>query len=89
MVNGAASFPGQMSSLSLGGCSVTADDCYLAGILVRVEVQFQLGGICFRLVGVTSRTSGRHGFAVRFLDIPANRQEQLAEVLQELKTAQN
>jgi len=82
-VSGAVQLQGTLSDLSMGGCLVVANQRYTAGILVRVEVQFQLQGIVFRIVGVVVGTRGAKSFAVRFLDLPARRRDQLAEVLAE------
>ena len=85
-VSGAAQLTGRLSELSLGGCLVAADQRYTAGILVRAEVQFPLRGITFRIVGVTVNSRGAKNFAVRFLDMPAHRRDQLAEVLADVAT---
>jgi c-di-GMP-binding flagellar brake protein YcgR len=81
---GAGPVPGRLVDLSLGGCRVEAAHRFAPGILMRVEVQFQLRGISFRVVGVTvgSRQSGT--FAVRFMDMSARRRQELAEVLAEV-----
>ena len=82
-VSGAMQLPGILSDLSLAGCLVVSEQQYTAGILVRVEVQFQLEGIAFRIVGVVAGTRGAKSFAVRFLDLPIRRRDQLVEVLAE------
>jgi hypothetical protein len=70
--------------LGLDGCSVAIKRPYRAGILVRVEVQFQLHGITFRLVGVAAGSRGTTSFAVRFIDMPARRRADLAELITEM-----
>lgn len=86
-VSGSAQIHGRLRDLSLGGCLIVADQRYTAGILVRVEVQFQLQGIVFRIVGVTVGSRDAKIFAVRFLDMPERRRRELAEVLEEVATA--
>jgi c-di-GMP-binding flagellar brake protein YcgR len=86
-VSGSSHFHGRLSDLSLGGCLVVAEQRYTAGILVRVEVQFQLRGISFRIVGVTAGSRGAKTFAVRFLDLPMRRRQELADVLDEVAAA--
>ncbi|HEX4319527.1 MAG TPA: PilZ domain-containing protein [Acidobacteriaceae bacterium] len=86
-VSGSAQIHGRLSDLSLGGCLVVADQRYTAGILVRIEVQFQLHGISFRIVGVTVGSREAKIFAVRFLDMPERRRRELAEVLEEVAAA--
>ena len=86
-VSGSAQVQGRLTDLSLGGCRVAAEQRYAAGILLRAEVQFQLRGIAFRIVGVTVGSRDAKIFAVRFLDMPARRKEELAEVLEEVAAA--
>jgi hypothetical protein len=86
-VSGSVQIYGRLSDLSLGGCRVAAEHRYTAGILVRVEVQFQLRGIAFRVVGVTVGSRDAKSFAVRFLDMPMRRRHELAEVLEEVAAA--
>lgn len=83
-VGGIGQMAGQLSDLSMGGCLVRLEQRYLAGMLVRVEVQFQMRGIAFRILGVTVGTRGARSFAIRFLDVPERRREELAEVLKEI-----
>lgn len=83
-VGGVGQMAGRLSDLSMGGCLVRLQQRYLAGMLVRVEVQFQLRGIGFRILGVTAGTRGAQSFAVRFLDVPERRRDELAEVLEEI-----
>jgi c-di-GMP-binding flagellar brake protein YcgR len=83
-VSGSTKIKGRLTDLSLGGCRVVADQRYMAGILVRIEVQFQIRGIAFRIVGVTVGSRGARVLAVRFLDIPERRRKELAEILEEV-----
>jgi hypothetical protein len=52
--------------------------------MVRAEVQFQLQGISFRVLGVTVGRRGAKSFAVRFLELSGRRGNELAEVLAEV-----
>lgn len=83
-VSGSARIKGRLTDVSLGGCRMVAEQRYTAGILVRAEVQFQLRGIAFRIVGVTVGSRDPRIFAVRFLDMPERRRRELAEVLEEV-----
>jgi c-di-GMP-binding flagellar brake protein YcgR len=83
-VSGSTKIKGRLTDLSLGGCRVVADQRYMAGILVRIEVQFQIRGIAFRIVGVTVGSRDARVLAVRFLDIPERRRKELAEILEEV-----
>jgi len=84
LLAGAGKITGRMVDLSRGGCRLATPERMLVGILARVEVQFQLRGLAFRIVGVTAGTRTGKSFAVRFLDLPRRREEELAEVLAEV-----
>ena len=84
LLGGVGKIAGRMVDLSRGGCRLATPERMLVGILARVEVQFQLRGLAFRIVGVTAGTRTGKSFAVRFLDLPRRREEELAEVLAEV-----
>lgn len=84
LLAGAGKITGRIVDLSRGGCRLATPERMLVGILARVEVQFQLRGLAFRIVGVTAGTRTGKSFAVRFLDLPRRREEELAEVLAEV-----
>jgi hypothetical protein len=83
-VSGSVKMPGRLIELSLSGCRVITDQRFLAGIMVRVEVQFQLQGILFRIVGVTVSGREARSIAIRFLDLTQRRREELADVIAEV-----
>ena len=83
-LNGATRISGKMVDLSLGGCRISTEHRYTAGTLVRVELQFQLQGVAFRIAGVTVGSRGAKSFSIRFLDMPMRRRDELAEVLAEV-----
>ena len=87
LLGGVGKIAGRMVDLSRGGCRLATPERMLVGILARVEVQFQLRGLAFRIVGVTAGTRTGKSFAVRFLDLPRRREEELAEVLAEVAAA--
>jgi c-di-GMP-binding flagellar brake protein YcgR len=75
---------GKLVDLSLGGCRIGVEPGIAAGILGRFEMQFQLDGISFRIVGVPVGTRGDKSVGVRFLDLPMRRRVELAEAIAEL-----
>ena len=83
-LNGSGTIKGRLVDLSRGGCRLEMPERVLLGILSRVEVQFQLRGIAFRVVGITAGTRTSKSFAIRFLDLPRRREQELAEVLAEV-----
>ena len=84
-LSGASSVLGKIVDLSLGGCRAETSQALLAGIMMRVEVQFELRGIAFRVVGVTVGSRSQKRFAIRFLEISERRQRDLVEVLAEVE----
>jgi hypothetical protein len=87
LLSGSGRIACRMVDLSRGGCRLAMPERTLVGILTRVEVQFQVRGIAFRIVGVTAGTRTGKSFAVRFLDLPRRREEELGEVLAEVAVA--
>ncbi len=78
------SMPGRVLTLSLSGCRIRTDERYLAGIFVRVEIEFNLNGIPFRIGGVSQVIVDPNTIGVRFLDISERRRNQLTELIGEL-----
>ncbi len=81
---GAVPLPGQLVDISLTGCRVLLPTGQLSGIMTRVELQFELRGIGFRIDGVTVGSRTKRGLAIRFLEMSDRRRESLVEVLTEL-----
>jgi len=75
---------GTLVDLSLSGCRVVIRRGAQAGVLGQVEVQFQLRGIPFRIVGTSVGRRGEEGFGIRFMHMSECRQTELAEALAEL-----
>jgi len=74
----------RLADLSLGGCRLETEQRFQPTVLMRVEVQFELRGIAFRIVGVTVGSRPSRSFAVRFLEMSPRRQQALVEVLAEV-----
>jgi len=85
VLSGAGVIQGQMVDLGRGGCRLKMAERVAMDLLTRVEVCFSLRGMAFRIVGVTVGTRPSKNFAVRFLDMPARRSAELAEVLGEIE----
>jgi hypothetical protein len=71
--------------IGLNGCRICTQERFTAGILIRVEVTFKVRGFAFRFSGVTQWTDGRHLLAIRFVDVPVRRREELVEALCEVE----
>jgi c-di-GMP-binding flagellar brake protein YcgR len=87
-LTGAARISGHLVDLSMGGCRLMTDHKVMITIMMRVELQFQLRGIGFRIVGVSQGTRGGKFSAIRFQDITERKRQDLAEVLGELAQEQ-
>lgn len=76
---------GRILDLSLDGCQFRTEDCFPLGIRSRVEIEFHLDGLPFRLAGVTQSIHKRHKVGVRFLSVSDRKREQLVELIAEIK----
>jgi hypothetical protein len=54
------------------------------GIYVRVEAEFYLHGLPFRLGGVSQAIIDKHTIGLRFLDVSERKRSQLAELMAEI-----
>ncbi len=84
LVAGEMQFGGNILDLSSTGCVVKLIQPYPGSIRVRVEVDFQVRGLHFRIPGVTEAFHDKHTVEVRFLDISARKKEDLDQVIQEM-----
>jgi hypothetical protein len=76
---------GAITGLSLEKCSVrTAEDFHM-GIQIRVEVEFQMRGLPFRLGGVIEDVKEMQFVEIRFLGVSQRKREELSELLDELR----
>jgi c-di-GMP-binding flagellar brake protein YcgR len=79
---------GRILNLSLGGCQIRMEQRFNVGIFVRVEAEFYLQGQSFRVGGVSQTILDAFTIGIRFLDLSARRQEQLAELIAEIEEAE-
>ena len=80
--------PGQIVDLSVGGCRVKTADKFPVGIYTRIETEFQLHGLPFRLGGVIQAIHDRNTVGIRFLDMSQRKKAQVAELVAELDESQ-
>ncbi len=76
---------GRILDISLGGCRIQALQRFPVGIYCRVEIEFSLDGIPFRLVGVTQSIHNRNTIGIRFLDMSERKREQLVQFVREIE----
>jgi hypothetical protein len=79
---------GRILDLSLGGCCIGTDDRFPVGIFRRVETEFRLEGLPFRLGGVTQTMYDKWTVGIRFLDMSQRKREQLTQLIEEIEELQ-
>jgi c-di-GMP-binding flagellar brake protein YcgR len=89
LVRGALAMPGCIVNLSQGGCRLRTDEHFKVGIYTRVEAEFFLHGLPFRLAGVSQAILDRNTIGIRFLDMSARKREQLTELIAEIEEMQS
>jgi hypothetical protein len=90
LVDLAADIEGRIVDVSLGGCHIRTQRRFPVGIFRRVEVQFSLDGLPFRLSGVTQAVYDPFNIGIRFLDLSDRRREQLMQLIDDIaKSAQD
>lgn len=75
---------GRVVDLSEGGCRIRCQERFPVGIYTRVEVEFRLGGLPFRLGGVIQGLYDRFTVGIRFLDMSPRKHEQVQNLMAEL-----
>jgi hypothetical protein len=76
---------GRIQDLSLDGCCIRADERFIVGIHTRVETEFSLRGLPFRMSGVIQAVHDRNTVGIRFLDVSERKREQVSELIGELQ----
>jgi hypothetical protein len=84
----AATESGQILDLSLGGCRIRTDERFPSGIYRRVETEFRVAGLPFRLGGVVQSVHDKHTVGIRFLDLSERKRVHLCELMDEISQAQ-
>ena len=79
--------PGQIVDLSVGGCRIKTVDKFPVGIYTRIETEFQLHGLPFRLGGVIQAIHNNTTVGIRFLDMSDRKKAQVAELVNEILDA--
>jgi hypothetical protein len=79
---------GRIVDVSLGGCRIKSPNRFPVGIYRRVEVEFTLDGLPFRLAGVVQSLHDAHTIGIRLLDLSERKREQLTALMEELEEAE-
>ena len=85
LVRGGGTLTGRILDLSLNGCRIRTDERFPLGIYTRVETEFRLEGLPFRLGGVVQAIHGPFAVGVRFLDLSERKREQVAGLIEEIE----
>jgi hypothetical protein len=79
---------GRIVDVSLGGCRIRSRERFPLRIYRRVEVEFVLDGLPFRLAGVVQSLHDRRTIGIWLLDLSDRKREQLAPLMEELNEAE-
>jgi hypothetical protein len=71
--------------LRMGGCCILTSDRFGTDLHARVEVCFQMCGLPFQLLGEIKAIKDTASIEVEFLEMSRRKQEELAEVIEELR----
>jgi PilZ domain len=80
-----ARIEGRIVDLSLSGCRIHTNRCFPVGVYRRVEAEFHIHGLPFRLAGVTQAIYDPLNVGIRFLDVSERMKAQLAQLIEEIK----
>ena len=84
LIQAGSRLSGRILDLSLSGCRIRTDQRFPVGIYTRVETEFQLEGLPFRLVGVIQAIHDRRLVGIRFLDMSDRKREQVEQLVEEI-----
>jgi hypothetical protein len=85
LVNVGSTLRGRILDLSLGGCRIRTDERFPVGIYTRVETEFRLEGLPFRLGGVIQAIHDRNTVGIRFLDLSERKRQQVQDLIDEIE----
>ena len=88
LVGVASRSAGRIIDVSIGGCRIHTNERFPVGIYRRVEVEFVLDGLPFRLGGVTQSLHDRQTVGIRFIDLSERKREQLTMLVEEIDQMQ-
>jgi hypothetical protein len=84
-----AQVSGRILDLSMSGCRIRTHERFPVGIYRRVETEFKLDGLPFRLGGVVQSVHDKFTVGIRFLDVSPRKRDQLAFLMDEFEAMQN
>jgi hypothetical protein len=84
LVHSGSRLSGWILDLSLGGCRIRTDSRFPVGIYTRVETEFRVEGLPFRLAGVVQAIYDRKLVGIQFLDVSERKNAQLEQLIAEI-----
>jgi PilZ domain len=85
LIDLAAKLEGRVVDVSMGGCRIRTNLPFPLGVFRRVEMQFRLDGLPFRLAGVTQAIYDPFNVGIRFLNVSERMRDQLGQLIEEIK----
>jgi len=87
LINVGARMQGRIVDLSMSGCRIRTEEKFPVGIYTRVETEFRLEGLPFRLGGVIQAVHNldRYSVGIRFLDVSARKRAQVEQLIEEIE----
>jgi c-di-GMP-binding flagellar brake protein YcgR len=85
LINMALDVHGRIIDISLGGCRIRTQSRFPVGIYRRVEAEFRIEGLPFRIAGVTQAIHDPFNVGIRFLDMSERKREQLLQLMEEIE----
>jgi len=87
LINVGSKVGGRINDLSVSGCRIHTENAFPVGIYTRVETEFNLEGLPFRLGGVVQaiHDRDRHSVGIRFLDMSDRKREQVEQLIDEIE----
>ena len=83
-----AQLSGRILDLSMSGCRIRTNERFPVGIYRRVETEFKLDGLPFRLGGVIQSVHDKFTVGIRFLDMSPRKRDQLSFLMDEIEATQ-
>jgi hypothetical protein len=76
---------GSILDLSLNGCRMQTREPFPVGIYTRVEMEFRLYGLPFRLAGVVRAIHATRLIGIQFIDMSGRKRRNLTELIEAIK----
>ena len=85
LVHSGSTLSGRIVDLSENGCHIRSDERFKVGIYTRVETEFRLEGLPFRLAGVIQAVYDLNNVGIRFLDVSQRKRGQVKQLIAEIE----